>query len=256
MRGTGVDLQLLDHRVAQRTLREHALDGLLQRAAGVLGLHVLELGGVDAARVARMAVVHLVLGLVAGDAELVGVDDDDEIAGVHVRGVDGLVLATQSVCHFTGDTTEHLVGGVNHKPLVHHFGRLGAEGLHECFLDGGKVAAVRRLRHVRTTLGAAHVWQPLGSARAGIFLARRPGGARRTPPGARGAVTPPQNGKPTSIAQNRPADQLRRGGERFGARRRHDRGRQAAAVACTVWLPGKHPRPDQPPHTCPRLPPA
>jgi hypothetical protein len=70
-------------------------------------------------------------GLVAGDADLVGVDDDDEITGVDVRRVNGLVLAAQTECHFAGDTSEHLVGGVNHKPLVLHFGRLGAEGLHE-----------------------------------------------------------------------------------------------------------------------------
>jgi hypothetical protein len=44
----------------------------------MLGLHVLELGRVDPAREARVAVIDLVVGLGTGDAELVGVDDDDK----------------------------------------------------------------------------------------------------------------------------------------------------------------------------------
>ena len=135
--GTAVHLELLDHRVAERALGQHALDGLLERAARVLGLHVLEGRGVDAARIARMAVVDLVAGLVAGDADLVGVDDDDEVAGIDVRRVNGLVLAAQTECHFAGNTSEHLVGGVNHKPLVLHFGRFGAEGFHEGLAEKG-----------------------------------------------------------------------------------------------------------------------
>ena len=32
------------------------------------------------------------------------------------------------------DIKVNVHGGVDHKPLVRHFGRLGAEGLHGCFL--------------------------------------------------------------------------------------------------------------------------
>jgi hypothetical protein len=81
----------------------------------------------DAARVAGVAVVHLVGLLRAGDAELGGVDDDDEVAGVDVRRVNGLVLAAQTEGSFAGYPSEHLVGGVNHKPLVLHVSGLGAE---------------------------------------------------------------------------------------------------------------------------------
>src|SRR5687768_3200675 len=83
-----VHLELLDHGVAERALGQHALDGLLERAAGVLGLHVAEVGGVDAARVARVAVVHLVDFLRAGDAKLAGVDHDYVVAGIDVRRID------------------------------------------------------------------------------------------------------------------------------------------------------------------------
>ena len=130
MRGTCVHLQLFDHCVTQRALREHALHGLFEGAAGVLGLHVLETGRVDAARVAGVTVVNLVGGLVARDTELFGIDDDDEVTGIDVRRVDGFVLAAQTEGDFTGHPSENLVGRVNHKPLMRHFGRLGAEGFH------------------------------------------------------------------------------------------------------------------------------
>src|SRR5258708_17275696 len=85
MVSTAVHLELLDHCVAQGTLGQHALDGLFQSTAGELGLHVAEVGGSDAAGETRVAVVHLVQVLGAGDLELGGVDDDDEVAGVNVR---------------------------------------------------------------------------------------------------------------------------------------------------------------------------
>ena len=119
---------------------------------GWLGLHVLEGRGIDAAGIARVPVVDLVAGLVAGDADLFGVDDDDEIAGIDVRRVDGLVLAAQTECHFAGNTSEHLVGGVNHKPLVLHFGRLGAEGLHEGLAGGSAHRQIGWLVHTATAV--------------------------------------------------------------------------------------------------------
>src|SRR3954463_8994951 len=125
--GTAVDLQLLDHGVAQRAFGQHALDRLLERAAGVLGLHFLEGLLADAAGVAGVAVVDLVGLLAAGDTQLGCVDDDDEVAGVDVRRVNGLVLAAQSEGSFAGYPAEHLVGGVNHKPLVLHVSGLGAD---------------------------------------------------------------------------------------------------------------------------------
>src|SRR6185369_15436872 len=124
-------LEFLDHRVAERALGQHALDGLFQRAAGMLGLHVAEVGGTDAARIARVAVVHLVLVFRARHTELGSIDDDDEVTGVDVRRVNGLVFAAQTESNFAGYSSEHLIGGVNHKPLVRHVSGFRAERFHE-----------------------------------------------------------------------------------------------------------------------------
>ena len=74
-----------------------------------------------------MAVVHLVNGFGASDAQFGCVDDDDEVTGIDVGRVNGLVFAAQSESHFTGNSSEDLVGRVNHKPLVHHVSGFGAE---------------------------------------------------------------------------------------------------------------------------------
>ena len=135
MLATSVHFHLLDHRVTQRALGQHALDGLLQRAAGVLGLHVAEVRGRDTAGVTRVTVVHLVERLGAGDLELGCVDDDDEVTGIDVRRVNGFVFAAQTEGNFAGYPAEHLVGGVNHKPLVHHLSGFCAECRHESSLS-------------------------------------------------------------------------------------------------------------------------
>ena len=136
VRRAGVALELLQHLVAERALGQHALDGLLERAAGEALLHLREIGRRDAARVAAVAVVELVLGLVAGDAELLDVGDDDEVAGVHVRRVDGLVLAAQAQRDLARETAEDLVRGVDDEPVPLDFVRLGGKGFHGVFRRG------------------------------------------------------------------------------------------------------------------------
>ena len=73
--GAGVDLELLDHGVAERTLRKHALHRDFKGAARVLRLHFRKRRFVDAAGVARVAVVRLLRRLFGGEDELVGMFD-------------------------------------------------------------------------------------------------------------------------------------------------------------------------------------
>ena len=74
--------------------------------------------GGQAARVARVAVCALLLQLGAGQGNLFSVDDDDEVAHVHVGREGGLVLAAQQDCGLAGKTTKDNVGGVNDVPLA------------------------------------------------------------------------------------------------------------------------------------------
>lgn len=123
--GTGVHLELGQLGTAEAVLGEHAADGLLHRANRVL---LEKLGVVDSlqtARVTRVAVGDLLLTLVAGEGDLVGVDDDDEVAGVEVVGEARLVLAAQERGGVRGEAAENDVGGVDDQPFALDLASLG-----------------------------------------------------------------------------------------------------------------------------------
>ena len=128
--GLGVDLELLEHCVPKRTLRQHSFDRLLQHPPRVLGVQFREADFANATGIAGMAVVFLVFGLVAGDADFRGVDNDDVVAGIDVRSVLGLVLATQTRRDLSRETAEHLALSIYHIPVVIDCARLRRIGFH------------------------------------------------------------------------------------------------------------------------------
>ena len=98
MLGAGVDAQVAHLLAAERAAREHPLDRLLDHPLGEAALEDLAGGAeLDAARIAGVPVVALVGALVAGQLHLLGVDDDDVVAHVHVRREGRLVLAAQDL---------------------------------------------------------------------------------------------------------------------------------------------------------------
>ena len=116
--GPGVHLELLEHLAAELVLGEHAPDGLLDDLAGVLVQLLADRRRGETAGVAGVAVHQLVGQLVAGERDLLRVDDDDEVTGVHVRGEGRLVLAAQQVRGLDGELAEDDVGGVDDVPLA------------------------------------------------------------------------------------------------------------------------------------------
>src|SRR5438477_9735806 len=130
MHRAGVALELLDHGVAERSLGQHALDRLFKRAAGKALLHLPEGDGANAARIAAMAVIELLVDLVARDLDLVDVGDDDEVTGVDVRRENGLVLAAQTMRDRAGEPSKHLVIGIDKVPIARKVTGFGGVGFH------------------------------------------------------------------------------------------------------------------------------
>ena len=60
------------------------------------------------------------LGFIASDTNLVGIDHHNEITRVDVGRELSLVLATQTMCDFGGQTAEYGVGAIDDKPVVLH----------------------------------------------------------------------------------------------------------------------------------------
>src|SRR3954466_5377528 len=132
MLGPGVDLQLADLRAGQAVPREHAFDRLPQ----YLGRAALELlaqrAALQPAGIAGMAVVHLRVELVAGDVDLLGVHDHDEVARVAVRRVLRLALAAQRVGDLRSQTPQRLALGIDEVPAALDLAGLCIPGLHSC----------------------------------------------------------------------------------------------------------------------------
>src|SRR5215475_2084648 len=90
------------------------------RPSGPLGMLAFEdLGGgpvLDAAGIAGMPVIDLVCALVAGEDDVDGIDDDDVVAAIEMRGIARLVLASQAICDQHGKSSHHEAVGVDQGP--------------------------------------------------------------------------------------------------------------------------------------------
>ncbi|VXC74354.1 hypothetical protein SPHINGOAX6_40271 [Sphingomonas sp. AX6] len=133
MLGALEDAQIAHLLTAQRTARNHALDCLFKDTLGEATVENLVRGHfLQATDVTRVLVIDLVGALLAGEPNLVGVDDDDIVAAIDVRGEAGLVLAAQDVCDDRRCTTDHQAFGIDDVPFLFHFVRLGRlGGLHQ-----------------------------------------------------------------------------------------------------------------------------
>ena len=55
--------------------------------------------------------------LLAGEANLLGVDNDNKIAGVNVRCKHGFVLSAKNIGDFYGDAAQYLIVRVDQMPV-------------------------------------------------------------------------------------------------------------------------------------------
>ena len=131
VRGTGENAELGQHLGGQPVPGEHALDGLHDDELGLLDANVGELAVLLATDVTGKRHVFGVLFLLTGEDNLARVDDDDEVAGVDMGRVSGLVTAAQDVGGFNGETAQHLAFGIDQMPLGGLLGLiLGQIGFH------------------------------------------------------------------------------------------------------------------------------
>src|SRR5262245_35426931 len=195
MLGACVDLQLRDLLPRKPVLGEHPLHGDAEH----LGRPALELlaqrPAADPARITGVAVIPLLVELVAGDLDLLGVDDDHEVAGVHVRRVLRLPLAAESVGDLGRETAERLAFGVDEVPLARDLSRFGAVRLHEKGRTGARrrpiVAKARRNPCSNSAAPPCDGWRTYGAS--SVDAAMRP-----TAIATRPRVTSPRNGIATS----------------------------------------------------------
>src|SRR4029079_3519308 len=126
--------EVLHLTTAERAARNHALNSLLEDALRKAAFDDLASGTLlDAAGITGVPIVNLVGVLLAGENDLVGVDDDDVVAVVNVRREGCLVLAAQTHSDDVSETTNDEPCGVDDDPLLLHLCRLLGEGCHSCY---------------------------------------------------------------------------------------------------------------------------
>jgi len=119
MLGAGVHAKLREHLTSEVVLRKHAAHGRAHDAIGV-GRREQLVGRdrLDTAHVARVVGVDLLLALAAGQDDLLGVHDDDVVAGVGVGREGRLVLPAQNGRHARRQPAEDQVLRVDDVPAA------------------------------------------------------------------------------------------------------------------------------------------
>ena len=113
-----VHFELGHQHPAQPVLGNHAPHGVGDELLGLLGANLLD-GPVSLAAFPAGIAHELLLGLLlAGEEDLLGVDDDDEVAGIQVRRIDGFVLPAQDIGDLRRQAAQDGAIGVNHVPLA------------------------------------------------------------------------------------------------------------------------------------------
>ena len=121
-----VDVKIVELLCAKFGLGQHSLyhldkqgvlagfDGLFERFGHEVcrGVNTLATGITGEAQI--LALVHLI----AAHLHLLGIDDDDVVAAIHIGREVGLVFAAQYFCHFCAQTTQNLIRCVDDYPLL------------------------------------------------------------------------------------------------------------------------------------------
>jgi len=82
-----------------------------------------------ATRVPGIMLVLLGVFFIPGEADLIGIDDDDEVSGVHVRSVLRVVLAAEDSGDFGAETAQNGSISVDDEPTPVDFLFLDRPGL-------------------------------------------------------------------------------------------------------------------------------
>ena len=81
-----------------------------------------------------MPVIFFVFQLFAGQLNLLGINDNDEITGINVRGKDGFMLSAQAMGDLDGKSSQCLALGIDKQPVLLDFVWFGAIAFHGVLL--------------------------------------------------------------------------------------------------------------------------
>lgn len=110
--------KLLVQFTTQSIFRQHALNGETEEILGTLLKKFAGCDSGDTTDIPAVTIVCLVFELVAGELDLISVDDNDPISGVNMRGVHGIVLTTNTCRDNGSESAKHLILGIDDAPFL------------------------------------------------------------------------------------------------------------------------------------------
>lgn len=118
MLGAAVNFELFVHVGSQGVLGQHAFDSHFDNPFGVAFKHRFKGNDLLAAGVTAVTLIFLGVSFVAREPDFVGIDDDDKVAGVNVRGIGGFVLAHQGHRGLDSQAAQNGPVGVDYVPVT------------------------------------------------------------------------------------------------------------------------------------------
>ena len=68
-----------------------------------------------------MAIINFIFRFIACNAQFVGIDYNDIIAGINVRCINGFMFAASTVSNLRSKAAQNFTGRVNDKPVMIYF---------------------------------------------------------------------------------------------------------------------------------------
>jgi len=118
MLGASVDFDLAGHRPTNSSLGEHAFNGQFDQSDRASGKQITSRDLLESAGPTGVMTIHLVIGLIALEDDLRGVNDNDVIAGVDEGSVSGFVLTHENLGDFTGQSTDGQAVRIDNVPIT------------------------------------------------------------------------------------------------------------------------------------------
>lgn len=129
MSTASVNFEVAEELGTQTVLGEHALNGVLNELAGLLGQELASGLVMTATGVTGVRVDYFTLLFVASQDNLLGVDNNNVVTAVNMRSEIGLVFAPEQLSNFRSQAAEDDVLSVDEQPLLVNGGLVGRHGL-------------------------------------------------------------------------------------------------------------------------------
>lgn len=160
VRFASVNLELAELGAAEAGLRDHSPNSALNHQNRTAVTKLLGRFHDLATNVTRETGVDLIGLLGTGEHDLIGVDHDNEVAGVNVSGESRLLFAAKKAGRFYGNLAKYFALGIDHIPFAFDLVWLGGKCLHYDYRESLRhscgSASIRRARKLGSQLRAVN----------------------------------------------------------------------------------------------------